>query len=141
MAGERDPPIIPRMANGDRETSETAYVCRLRNIGETAPAGRRQTKRKTMSNNRMTKEDFLANRKAAGRMIDVETCKIMKKYTDLSDPYRLNPPPLRFHNDMFWVASDESGEVYVDDLPEDKRRALFARIEREDLKFMDDWPF
>jgi hypothetical protein len=84
MAGERDPPIIPRMANGDRETSETAYVCRLRNIGETAPAGRRQTKRKTMSNNRMTKEDFLANRKAAGRMIDVETCKIMKSIPTLA---------------------------------------------------------
>jgi hypothetical protein len=93
---------------------------------------------KAMIKDRMTTEEFLANRKAAGRTIDVETCKIMKKYTDLRDPYRLNPPPIRPHNDMFWVASDESGEVYVDDLPEDKRRALFARIEREDLRSMDD---
>jgi hypothetical protein len=28
--------------------------------------------------NRMTTEEFLANRKAAGRLIDVESCKIMK---------------------------------------------------------------
>jgi hypothetical protein len=31
--------------------------------------------------------------------------------------------------------------VYVDDLPEHTRRALFARIERENWKSTDDLPF
>ena len=88
--------------------------------------------------NRMTTEEFLANRKAAGRLIDVESCKMMKT---TSATLSLNPPPLRFHNDKLWVGSDECGQVYVDDLPEHTRRALFARIERENWKSTDDLPF
>ena len=35
----------------------------------------------------MTKEEFLANRKAAGQVIDVETCKIAWWYAQIVDPY------------------------------------------------------
>ena len=100
-----------------------------------------ETKEKVMTKDRMTKEEFLASRKAAGRVIDVETCKIMTRYTNLCDPYCLNPPPRRSYNDVLWVASDETGAVYVDDLPEDKARALLARLARDYVQPRDDLPF
>ncbi len=47
-----------------------------------------------MNEKKMTKEEFLANRKAAGRVIDPETCAIHECYVDLADPYGVNRPPL-----------------------------------------------
>ena len=95
-----------------------------------------------MSEDRMTKEEFLANRKAAGREIDVETCDIAKWYADLADPYGLNRPAPECIGRITFVASAESdGWVDVADLPEDKALALNARIERGDGEPKDDWPF
>lgn len=44
-----------------------------------------------MSEDRMTKEEFLANRKAAGRVIDVETCDIAEWWVPTMDPYGVEP--------------------------------------------------
>jgi hypothetical protein len=41
----------------------------------------------------MTKEEFLANRKAAGHVINVETCDIWDEYRQILDPYEVDPPP------------------------------------------------
>jgi hypothetical protein len=96
-----------------------------------------------MTEDRMTTEAFLANRKAAGRLIDPETCDIGEWCVDLADPYGVNrPPPAECIGRITFVASAESGGwVLVEDLPDDKQRALHARIERGDVEPMDDWPF
>jgi hypothetical protein len=89
----------------------------------------------------LTKEDFRANRKAAGREIDVETCDVTAWYVDLDDPYGLNRPPSGCIAKTIFVASAESGGwVLEDDLPKDKWRALRDRIERGDVKPNDE-PF
>jgi hypothetical protein len=91
---------------------------------------------------RMTKEEFLVNRKAAGREIDVETCDILKWYADLEDPYGIDRPVSGCIGRITFVASAESdGWVDEADLPEDKALALNARIERGDWKPKDDEPF
>jgi hypothetical protein len=95
-----------------------------------------------MSEDRMTKDEFLANRKAAGRVIDVETCDIAEWYADLADPYGVDRPPPECIGRIRFVASAESdGWVFVEDLPEHKRRALHDRIKRGDGEPNDDWPF
>ena len=87
-----------------------------------------------MNEDRMTKEEFLANRKAAGRVIDVETCDIVEWWVPTMDPYGIKPDlPDEMHQigRLTFVQSAESdGPVCQYDLPEDKRRALCARIER-----------
>ena len=92
-------------------------------------------------NRRMTKREFLANRKAAGRVIDVETCDIVKTTVNLADPYGVDRR-LRVEciGRVLFVASAQSGGwILVEDLPEDERLALKARIERGDVD--DDVPF
>jgi hypothetical protein len=101
-----------------------------------------EQRRKTMREDRIAREEFLANRKAAGRMIDVETCDIDEWYVDLADPYGISrPPAAECIGRVLFVASAESdGWVLLEDLPDDKRRALHARIERGDVKPKDDLP-
>jgi hypothetical protein len=95
-----------------------------------------------MSKDRMTKEEYLADRQAAGEMIDVETCRVWEQYSNFVDPYGLDPVPDDFDPDApdhdpdpvemaIWVGSLEHGAVLEDDLPIAKQRALYARIERE----------
>jgi hypothetical protein len=40
-----------------------------------------------MNEDRMTKEEYLAGRKAAGRLIDVETCRIFMARCPIGDPW------------------------------------------------------
>jgi hypothetical protein len=91
-------------------------------------------RRKTMNEDSMTKEEFLASRKAAGRVIDVETCKIAWWYAQIVDPYEIEsdlPDEAYCVGSICFVVSPESdGPVCVCDLPEDKVRALYARIDR-----------
>jgi hypothetical protein len=96
-----------------------------------------------MTEDRTTKQEFLASRKAAGQAMDVDTCDVIECYVDLADPYGVNrAPPAECIGKVRFVASAESdGWVLVGDLPEDKRRALNARIERGDVKPEDDFPF
>jgi len=84
-----------------------------------------------MHEDRMTKEEFLANRKAAGLAIDVETCDIAEWYARIVDPYGVDPDSDPCVGKTLFVASLLSdGWVYAGDLPEDQRRALRARIDR-----------
>ena len=84
-----------------------------------------------MHEDRMTKEEFLANRKAAGLAIDVETCDIAEWYARIVDPYGVDPDSDPCVGKTLFVASLLSdGWVYAGDLPEDQRRALHARIDR-----------
>jgi hypothetical protein len=87
---------------------------------------------KVMNKDGMTKEEFLANRKAAGQRIDPETCDIVWEYTDLADPYGVHrPPPAEcIGRVMFVRSSKEDGWVLAEDLPEDKGSVLHDRIER-----------
>ena len=98
-----------------------------------------------MSEDRMTKEEFLASREAAGRLIDVETCEIQWWYAQTLDPYGVErdlPAELRLVGRSYFVRSAESdGWVSLYDLPKDKARALHARIERGDVGSMNDLPF
>ena len=84
-----------------------------------------------MIENKITKEEFLANRKAAAQVIDVETCKIDWWWANILDPYGVYPDCDRHVDRVTFVRSPETeGWVSEDDLPEDKARALYARIER-----------
>ena len=78
-------------------------------------------------------------------MIDVETCEVNWWWAQTLDPYGSEPDlpdEQRQVGRAFFVWSAESdGPVWAYDLPEDKRRALYARIERGDVKSMDDLPF
>jgi hypothetical protein len=83
------------------------------------------------------REDFLASRKAAGLLIDVETCRIWWEHRDMADPYGVDPDSYGVDPDhgcigrVTFVGSLESdGPVCDSDLPEDKLRALDARIKR-----------
>lgn len=90
-------------------------------------------------------EAYIANRKEAGRVIDMETCEIGCWHTYYFDPYRICPdnddPPDsdlmeqwgRYHIAKCWfVRSEESGGWIVeDDLPPEKQQAMYDRIARE----------
>jgi hypothetical protein len=96
-----------------------------------------------MLEDRMTKEEF-RNRKAAGRLIDVEACEIWKASCQVLDPYGLDPALNEYDcigRLVFVQSADSDGPVWASDLPEDKRRALHARIERGDVEPTDDLPF
>ena len=85
-----------------------------------------------MNEDRMTAEEFLADRKAAGRLIDVETCRVWWEHCDITDPYGVGPKTDDYCvGRVTFVGSLESdGPVGDFDLPEDKQRALDARIAR-----------
>ena len=87
-----------------------------------------------MNEDRKMKEEFLANRKAAGRVIDVETCEIAQWWVQIMDPYGVEPDlpdEMQCVGRTTFVRSAESdGWVSVYDLPENEARALYGRIER-----------
>ncbi|WP_375764549.1 hypothetical protein ACE10X_21300 [Bradyrhizobium sp. Pha-3] len=77
------------------------------------------------------RQAWLASREEAGRMIDVETCKITWWWAKIADPYGTDPDSDDCIGRVTFVKSAESnGWVSVYDLPEDKVRALYERIER-----------
>jgi hypothetical protein len=78
------------------------------------------------------RKEFLASRKAAGRVIDVETCKIGKLAVNVADPYGVYRGEVDacIGNLLFVASLASDGWVLAYDLPEDKRRALDARIDR-----------
>jgi hypothetical protein len=85
-------------------------------------------------------EKFLAGRKAAGRVIDIENCNVVTLHVDVLDPYGIYGEPAQCLGSFTFVASAESGGwVLEEDLPDDKYRALQARAARGD--FMDVFPF
>jgi hypothetical protein len=90
-----------------------------------------KTKDNVMSEDRKTKEEFLASRKAAGQVIDVETCRIGKLACNVVDPYGLDRDAEScIGNLLFVVSAETDGWVLAEDLPEEKYNALYARIDR-----------
>ena len=81
---------------------------------------------------RITKEEFLADRRATGPVIDVETCEILKKFCNFFNPYGIDPGCSEFRpGTTIFVRSAESvGWVWAQDCRDEKRRALYDRIER-----------
>ena len=80
----------------------------------------------------LRREKFLASRKAAGRVIDIETCKIWVEHRDLADPYGVNPDSdfCCIGRVIFVRSAESDGPVCDEDLPEEKYFALCARIDR-----------
>jgi hypothetical protein len=101
-----------------------------------------------LTNNTKTREAhdaYVANRKEAGRVIDIETCEITIFYCNYFNPYGTFPfdddyPPddpleqCKYDSsECLFVRSAESGGwIEEPDLPDEKARALRDRIERED---------
>ena len=84
-----------------------------------------------INEDRMTKEAFLASRIAAGRLIDVETCEITWWWAKIVDPYGVDPNSDPCVGRVIFVISAESdGPVCEYDLPKDKIRALYDRLDR-----------
>jgi hypothetical protein len=97
----------------------------------------------TMTNNTKTREAheaYVANRKEAGRVIDIDTCEIAWCPTFYFDPYGTYPfdddptPELeqcRTHlEDCYWVRSEESdGWIEEGDLPPEKQQAMPRQYE------------
>jgi hypothetical protein len=83
--------------------------------------------------NRKVKE-FYANRRAAGRLIDIETCQGCHSTIDESDPYGIELAPYGMINCVLFVRNKDSDDwIWVSDLPADKREALNERGKREHL--------
>jgi hypothetical protein len=103
-----------------------------------------QSGEKAMSDDRMTKAEFLASRIAAGQVIDIETCEVRIWSAYTIDTYGIEPDlpaEARQIGSYYFVRSAESdGWVCQYDLPQAKVRALYARIERADVDPMGDMP-
>jgi hypothetical protein len=74
----------------------------------------------------------------AAKKIDIETCDYWWRHGYVTDPYGVYHAELAEGEDIedwigrnYWVASpDSDGRIWDDDLPDDKFKALHARIER-----------
>ena len=100
-----------------------------------------------MTDNTKTREAhfaYMANRKEAGRVIDIETCEMASWHVNYFDPYATFPfdddlsdnPLLEQARDdiseCWFVRSEESGGwIEWGDLPPEKQQAMDARVERE----------
>ena len=95
-----------------------------------------------MREDRMTKEEIVASCNAAGQAVDIETCEICWSTCNVADPYGVEPDGYVLVGRVPFVRSAErDGWVCLYWLPEDKARALHARIARGDVKPVDDLPF
>jgi hypothetical protein len=84
---------------------------------------------------------WLANRKEAGRSIDAASCRICLRYAQTLDPYGRHPPSREDRNREWFVYGPKSdGDVWIGDLPDDKREEVFARIKAGDID-NDNFPF
>jgi hypothetical protein len=104
----------------------------------------RRSGEKQMTEDRITTEAFLASRKAAGQVIDIEICEIGLWSAYTLDPYGVEhlPDEARTIGLCYFVRSAESdGWVCQCDLPENGVRALYERIERGEVEPMGDIPF
>jgi hypothetical protein len=77
-----------------------------------------------------------AERKKAGEAIDVETCEMDSREVTYCDWYGSDPDPLwegETCQARFVRSKATDGWVCAYDLPEEKRKALYARMEREGI--------
>jgi hypothetical protein len=77
---------------------------------------------------------WVASRKEAGRVIDIETCELSRWGAYDCDMYRVRdlPPEMQQIGTNRYVRSPTSnGWINEEDLPVEKFRAMYDRIERE----------
>ena len=73
-------------------------------------------------------KDIYANRRAAGRLIDVETCEGVHDTIDESDPYGIELAPYGLINYVLFVRNKDSDDwIWINDLPAEKIRGPGTR--------------
>ena len=89
-----------------------------------------------MTHNTKTREEqkaYVANRREAGRVIDIETCEVACWDTDYFDPYGIYPGddgPTEIEL-RYWARSEDSdGWIVEHDLPPEKQQALPRQYKR-----------
>jgi hypothetical protein len=74
---------------------------------------------------------WVASRKEAGRMVDIQTCEIGEWYSDDLDPYGVEPTKRSGQTGkwLFVRSTVTNGWVSEGDLPKEKAKALYARLD------------
>ena len=68
-------------------------------------------------------EEFRANRQAAGRLIDIENCKLFSMTACDADPYGIRLAPYeQWGTNLFVRSEDRDGWIHEGDLPAEKGR-------------------
>ena len=91
------------------------------------------------SHDEMTLDQFeawVASRQEAGRSIAIETCELGRWFVFDSDPYGFKTASGRavypqISKDRFVRDPDSRGWIWEGDLPKEKAKAMYARIERD----------
>jgi hypothetical protein len=79
-------------------------------------------------------EAFYADRRAAGRLIDTETCQGFWHWCDDTDPYGIDLASYGEIGRNSFVRNKKGDDwVWIGDLPKEKRQALDERAKRERL--------
>ncbi len=77
-------------------------------------------------------EEFLAERREAGKRIDPETAEIFSQYVDLSNEYYVLPlDENRCVGRQWYAYTPEDGTVSFSDIPEEKCKRLHERFNEE----------
>lgn len=105
-----------------------------------------EMQRMPWTNDLMTEDElqrWVADRKEAGRIIDIETCELGSWKAYDCDPYGVRdlPPEMRQVGTNRFVRSPASnGWINEGDLPAEKVRAMYDRIDREWEAYADAHP-
>jgi hypothetical protein len=102
--------------------------------------------RKVLENIRRSEEinQWLEDRKRAGKLIDAATAKVTFHWAEVLDPYGVLavPEEYRCTGRSYFARSPESdGWVSFYDLPDKTREALWARIDAGEFDDDMGWPF
>lgn len=99
-----------------------------------------KTQRLPWTSDRLTLAEFeqwVANRKEAGRAIDIETCELGRWAAYDADPYGLQDRKGELRESMkqlgtnrFVRSPESNGWICENDLPVEKVRAMYDRIDR-----------
>jgi hypothetical protein len=83
-------------------------------------------------------ERWVSTRKEAGRQIDIQTCDIVARWTYEADPYgllmakgELSEPMQQMGRTRFVMSPDSDGWINEEDLPVEKVKELYARLQCE----------
>jgi len=77
---------------------------------------------------------WVASRKDAGRIIDIETCELGRWYASDLDPYGVSRDPdlyVQVGTNRFVRSPESNGWISEKDLPVEKFKAMYDRIHRE----------
>jgi hypothetical protein len=79
-------------------------------------------------------KEFYENRRAAGLLIDINTCESYSELADYFDPYGVGLVSYDFTSTCTFVSNKGSDDwVEVEDLPSEKQQELSRRNEQEEI--------